>query len=81
MRSILTVMRTRLDAPDHTTRSRRGPVLNVAVDKILATEPLHLIVDSTGLSVMDEGEWAAANTAAVAREAGRNSSWKSTAPA
>ncbi|AMY09470.1 Transposase DDE domain protein [Luteitalea pratensis] len=60
LRSILTVMRANLDAPDHTTLSRRGQVLNVAVHKILAGGSLHLIVDSTGLSVVGEGEWAAA---------------------
>ena len=60
VRSILTVMRTSLDAPDHTTLSRRGQLLNVAGHQTLATGPLHLIVDSTGLSVVGEGEWAAA---------------------
>ena len=35
-------------------------MLNVVVHSILATGPLHLIVDSTGLSVVGEGEWAAA---------------------
>jgi hypothetical protein len=60
LRSILTVMCAGLDAPDHTTLSRRGQLLNVAAHKILATGPLHLIVDSTGLSVVGEGEWAAA---------------------
>jgi hypothetical protein len=35
-------------------------VLDVARADLLATEPLHLIVDSTGLSVVGEGEWAAA---------------------
>ena len=60
VRSILTVMRTSLDAPDNTTLSRRWQLLNVAVYNILATGPLHLIVDSTGLSAVGEGEWAAA---------------------
>jgi hypothetical protein len=35
-------------------------LLRVAVHSIPATGPLHLIVDSTGLSVVGEGEWAAA---------------------
>ena len=60
VRSILTVMRASLDAPDHTTLSRRSQSLDVAVHNIPATGPLHLIVDSTGLSVVGEGEWAAA---------------------
>jgi Transposase DDE domain len=60
LRSTRTVRRTSLDAPDPTTLSRRAQVLNIAVHHILATGPLHLIVDSTGLSVVGEGEWAAA---------------------
>ena len=35
VRSILTVMRAGLDAPDHTTLSRRGQLLDVAVHNIL----------------------------------------------
>ena len=60
VRSILTVMRAGLDAPDHTTLSRRSQLLDVAAHDLPATGPLHLIVDSTGLSVVGEGEWAAA---------------------
>ena len=41
-------------------KSEIGQVLNIAVHHILATGPLPLIVDSTGLSVAGEGEWAAA---------------------
>ena len=60
VRSILTALRAGLDAPDHTTLSRRGQWLDVAVRDLPANGPLHLIVDSTGLSVVGEGEWAAA---------------------
>ena len=60
VRSILTMMRAGLDAPDHTTLSRRSQLLDVAVHNLPAKGPLHLIVDSTGLSVVGEGEWAAA---------------------
>ena len=60
LRSVLALMDTDLEAPDHTTLSRRGQRLNLALDRIPATGTLHLIVDSTGLSVVGEGEWAAA---------------------
>ena len=60
VRSILTVLRTGLDAPDHTTLSRRSQSLNVTAHSLSAKGPLHLIIDSTGLSVVGEGEWAAA---------------------
>ena len=60
LRSILTMMRTGLEAPDHTTLSRRRQGLEIAGLRLPPNEPLHLIVDSTGLSVVGEGEWAAA---------------------
>ena len=60
LRSVLALMRTDLEAPDHTTLSRRSQRLDLALDRIPATGPLHLIVDSTGLSIVGEGEWAAA---------------------
>ena len=49
-----------LDAPDHTTLSRRSRHLDVALYHVPAKGSLHLIVDSTGLSIVGEGEWAAA---------------------
>ena len=60
VRSILSVMGVSLEAPDHTTLSRRSQVLRVATDALPANGAVHLVVDSTGLSVMGEGEWAAA---------------------
>ncbi|AMY09525.1 hypothetical protein LuPra_02742 [Luteitalea pratensis] len=47
VRSILTVMRAGLDAPDQKTLSRRSQWLDVAVRNLPAKGPLHLIVDST----------------------------------
>ncbi len=49
-----------LSAPDHTTLSRRGQHLDVRLRRIPQGEVTHLIVDSTGLSIVGEGEWAAA---------------------
>ena len=60
LRSVLTLMATGLDAPDHTTLSRRGQPLDVALDRVPTHGPVDLVVDSTGLSVFGEGEWAAA---------------------
>ena len=47
-----------LAAPDHTTLSRRGRQLVPMLRRTRPDESLHLIVDSTGLSIVDEGEWA-----------------------
>ena len=48
-----------LAAPDHTTLSRRSQSLAVECRRIPSRGPIHLIVDSTGLSIVGEGEWAA----------------------
>ena len=60
LRSVLALMNVDLDAPDHTTLSRRSQHLGLALRLAPAKGPLHLVVDSTGLPVVGEGEWAAA---------------------
>ena len=59
VRSVLALMRVDLDAPDHTTLSRRSQRLKVTLRRVPACGPIHLMIDSTGLSVVGEGEWAA----------------------
>ena len=49
-----------LEAPDHTTLSRRSQNLNVDLQRVAGNELIHRVVDSTGLSIVGEGEWAAA---------------------
>ncbi len=65
--SILGLMGLELEAPDHTTLSRRSAGLATEL-KHRPAGPIHLIVDSTGLSVRGEGEWA---TWKYGRAAGR----------
>ncbi|MFT5359033.1 MAG: IS5 family transposase [Polyangiales bacterium] len=60
LRSILGLMDVGLEAPDHTTLSRRSRHLDTVLHPVPTTGPIHLIVDSTGLSIVGEGEWAAA---------------------
>ena len=60
VRSVFSSMDADLDAPDHTTLSRRSRHLDVGLHRVPAKGPIHLIVDSTGLSIVGEGEWAAA---------------------
>lgn len=60
LRSILALMGADLDVPDHTTLSRRSQYLDLESDRIPAHGPVHLIVDGTALSIVGEGEWAAA---------------------
>jgi IS5 family transposase len=49
-----------LDVPDHTTLSRRSKTLKIKLKAKLQLGPIDLIIDSTGLSVVGEGQWAAA---------------------
>ncbi|MFT5477313.1 MAG: IS5 family transposase [Planctomycetota bacterium] len=60
LRSLLAMMDLTLEAPDHTTLSRRGKGLRVELGLVSSKKPIHLIIDSTGLSIVGEGEWAAA---------------------
>ena len=59
VRSVLALMGAALETPDHTTLSRRSQRLQVALHRLPAAGPIHVVVDSTGLSVVGEGEWAA----------------------
>jgi hypothetical protein len=57
LRSIAAVLKIDIAIPDHTTLSRRGGGLTILPKRIHPTEPLHLLVDSTGLKIYGEGEW------------------------
>ena len=57
LRSIADVLGVDIAIPDHTTLSRRGVGLTVRPKDIYRTDPLHLVVDSTGLKIYGEGEW------------------------
>ena len=54
------MMRLDLSAPDYTTLSRRSQHLRRRLRPVPPGEGLHLVLDSTGLSIVGEGEWAAA---------------------
>jgi hypothetical protein len=56
--SIFQLMKLALPIPDHTTLSRRSTTLDICIkNKPSSDKPMHLIVDSTGLSVHGEGPW------------------------
>ena len=54
--SILQLLGLDLAVPDHSTLSRRAETLEVLRPKA-SSEPLHLLVDSTGLKLCGPGEW------------------------
>jgi hypothetical protein len=57
LRSIADVLKVDIAIPDHTTLSRRGGGLTVMPNRVDPGEPLHLLVDGTGLKIYGEGEW------------------------
>ena len=54
------MMRLNLSAPDYTTLSRRSRHLRRRLRLVPPGEAIHLVLDSTGLSLVGPAEWAAA---------------------
>ncbi|KAF1010284.1 MAG: IS5 family transposase ISBam3 [Burkholderia gladioli] len=46
-----------LPVPNYTTLCRRAKTLDVELPIFRDNEPIHLVVDSTGLKVYEEGKW------------------------
>jgi len=65
-----------LPVPDHTTLSRRAETLEVSRSQP-GTEPIHLLVDSTGLKLGGPGEWLAEKHDTKRRRAWRKLVWGS----
>lgn len=55
--SVLQLMATDLPIPTYSTLSRRAEGLAVALPRRSTNEPLHVVIDSTGLKIYGEGEW------------------------
>jgi hypothetical protein len=55
--SIAHLLGADIKIPDHTTFSRRGDGLTPLRKPVERDEPLHLLIDSTGLKMYGEGEW------------------------
>ncbi len=56
-RSVIKLLGVELSVPDYTTLCRRRRSLEVELPRRQKSEPLHLVVDSTGIKVYGEGEW------------------------
>jgi IS5 family transposase len=57
MRSIIKLLGLDLPVLDYSQLSRRCALLEVALPRHQTNEPLHVVVDSTGVKVFGEGEW------------------------
>ncbi len=73
--SVLDGMGLALSAPDHSTRSRRQRALPIALPTRSANEPIHGVVDSTGLNVYGEGAWKGRPHGGSVRRTGRQLPW------
>lgn len=56
-RSLLKLLGVELSVPCYTTLCRRRRSLEVELPRRKKSEPLHMVVDSTGIKVYGEGEW------------------------
>ena len=56
--SIFELMDIHLDVPDHTTLSRRSGHLDLPLRSRRDSGPINLVIDSSGLAILGEGEWA-----------------------
>ncbi len=59
VRGLFRLMDVNLEVPDHTTLARRARSLDIAAPR-KPRGRIHLVLDSTGLPIHGEGEWAAA---------------------
>jgi DDE family transposase len=59
MRSVFHLTDLDLEVPDHTTLSRRARHLNVKLKRPLIVGPVVLAIDSSGLRIVGQGQWAA----------------------
>ena len=56
-RSVMRLMGLDLPIPNHSHLSRRARTLTVQIPRQERMEPIHVVVDATGLKVFGEGEW------------------------
>ena len=71
LHALFGMMRLDLSAPDYTTLSRRSQHLTRRLRPVPTDEGIHLVLDSTGLSIVGEGEWAAAKHGGCGRRGWR----------
>jgi IS5 family transposase len=55
--SLMKLMHLDLPVPNYSTLCRRRPTLQVELPRQGSAQPLHVVVDSTGVKVFGEGEW------------------------
>ena len=56
-KSLVQLMSLNLEVPDYSTLSRRLAKCEIQMGSLKSSEPIHVVIDSTGLKVFGEGEW------------------------
>lgn len=59
VRSLMELTRSSCEAPHYSTLAKRGKTLKISLGVKRTKKPLHVLVDSTGVQVVGEGEWKA----------------------
>lgn len=59
MESLIELNGLKVESPDYTTLCRRGKELNLEIEVRNKEEGRHVLIDSTGIQVIGEGEWKA----------------------
>ena len=60
LKSLMRLCQLDLPVPDHTHLSRRAAAISVTIPRRPRQGAVHVVVDSTGLKIFGEGEWAKA---------------------
>jgi hypothetical protein len=55
--SVMQLLKIKVPVPDYTTLCQRRRTLEVSLPRRTTGEPLHVVVDITGIKVFGEGEW------------------------
>ena len=71
LHALFGIMRLDLSVPDYTTLSRRSQHLKRRLRPVPPGKGLHLVLDSTGMSIVGAGEWAAAKHGGCGRRGWR----------
>ena len=57
LRSLIELNDLRIPVPDYTTLCRRAKLLKINLKVRPTSQPRHVLIDSTGIQVLGEGEW------------------------
>ena len=55
--SLIDLLQLSITTPTYSTISRRQASLDIPAYESKTKEPIHLVVDATGIKIYDEGEW------------------------